>query len=482
VREEKVQTARVRDASISESAGTGADRGPVGVVEIDVEGLFGQFNYTLKNDAADLRDLLILYGDNGCGKTTILRILFHLLSPGKAAGHRTAIKAIQFKRFELGLADGTRICLKRRSPTDQPYQILIERPGKKAVELSFGAVEGREGRFDTPEGDVVFDSFVMAMGLTVYSLSANRRIESDAFPREEREAEQLMMFRMQEELVLRHGPKSMRSGNLADEQTQALLHALELASSWVRDQVLHAGNKGTSSSHGIYEEIVKHLLSNYPKDTQTERKKQVIETLSSLAKRTSQYSRFGFIPPLSVDGMINAVSQSTADTIGVIENVLTPYIKGTEARLKELQNIHALTEQFISNLDGFYRFKKVDFDLREGFTVRLNNGDPLNPALLSSGEKHLLLLFCHVLISNDKRSIFIIDEPELSLNIKWQRKLIGSLLQIIGSSDVQFILATHAIELLAEHDQNTIELVPAIYSPDSNTLDKVTTTTEEQSS
>jgi hypothetical protein len=85
--------------------------------------------------------------------------------------------------------------------------------------------------------------------------------------------------------------------------------------------------------------------------------------------------------------------------------------------LKELENIHALTEQFIHNLDGFYLLKTINFDLRRGLSVRLQNGQPLNPAWLSSGEKHLLLLFCHVLISNDKRSVFIIDEPELSLTV-----------------------------------------------------------------
>ena len=52
----------------------------------------------------------------------------------------------------------------------------------------------------------------------------------------------------------------------------------------------------------------------------------------------------------------------------------------------------------------------------------------------------------------------MIDEPELSLNIKWQRKLLSELLFFIGDSKVQYLFATHSIELLTQHKENVIKL------------------------
>ena len=53
---------------------------PLSIVSIEVEQLFGRYNYTLsKKDTHNEVDssLMILYGDNGSGKTTILKLLFH---------------------------------------------------------------------------------------------------------------------------------------------------------------------------------------------------------------------------------------------------------------------------------------------------------------------------------------------------------------------------------------------------------------------
>jgi ABC-type glutathione transport system ATPase component len=52
----------------------------------------------------------------------------------------------------------------------------------------------------------------------------------------------------------------------------------------------------------------------------------------------------------------------------------------------------------------------------------------------------------------------MIDEPEISLNIKWQRQLVQSLLEITNDASIQFILASHSIELLAQHRDCVVNL------------------------
>lgn len=52
----------------------------------------------------------------------------------------------------------------------------------------------------------------------------------------------------------------------------------------------------------------------------------------------------------------------------------------------------------------------------------------------------------------------MIDEPEISLNIKWQRQLIQSLLDITDGATIQFIFASHSIELLSQHKDRVIKV------------------------
>jgi predicted ATPase len=54
--------------------------------------------------------------------------------------------------------------------------------------------------------------------------------------------------------------------------------------------------------------------------------------------------------------------------------------------------------------------------------------------------------------------VFIIDEPELSLNVKWQRRLVQSLLDCTEGASVQFLMASHSMELLARHRSHVVPL------------------------
>ena len=73
------------------------------ITRIEVEGLFGTYSYTLAPSplAQSPERLLVLYGDNGSGKTTILTLLFHLLAPDKRAGHKSDVAKIPFSRFAV---------------------------------------------------------------------------------------------------------------------------------------------------------------------------------------------------------------------------------------------------------------------------------------------------------------------------------------------------------------------------------------------
>lgn len=89
------------------------------IVRIEVEKLFGKYTYTLSKRDNYLVDssLIILYGDNGSGKTTILKLLFHLLSSDSVRGHLSFLAKTHFRKFSVVLADGTSITAARGDTT-----------------------------------------------------------------------------------------------------------------------------------------------------------------------------------------------------------------------------------------------------------------------------------------------------------------------------------------------------------------------------
>jgi predicted ATPase len=61
---------------------------------------------------------------------------------------------------------------------------------------------------------------------------------------------------------------------------------------------------------------------------------------------------------------------------------------------------------------------------------------------LSKGEKTLLCLLLAVFLNKDKNTLFLLDEPDLSLHIKWQKQLLKSLFSLAPNS--QFVVSTHS--------------------------------------
>ncbi|MGO4777976.1 AAA family ATPase, partial [Lysobacter sp. 2RAB21] len=76
----------------------------------------------------------------------------------------------------------------------------------------------------------------------------------------------------------------------------------------------------------------------------------------------------------------------------------------------------------------------------------------------SSGERQLLVMFGHIFFNSfgHRSNVFIIDEPELSLHLRWQEILLGEMLE--SSARAQFIIATHSPEIVGEFVDNCVDV------------------------
>ena len=69
-------------------------------------------------------------------------------------------------------------------------------------------------------------------------------------------------------------------------------------------------------------------------------------------------------------------------------------------------------------------------------------GEMLVPYQLSSGEKQMLAILLTVLVEDQQNYVLFMDEPEVSMHIEWQQRLIDLILQL--NPNVQIILTTHS--------------------------------------
>ncbi len=103
------------------------------------------------------------------------------------------------------------------------------------------------------------------------------------------------------------------------------------------------------------------------------------------------------------------------------------------------------------------QFGKLELGINSNQLTILKNGNKLSVEALSSGEKRLLTLLLNVSFSNE--NLLLIDEPEISLSLPVQSKIIFSLKDMASNFDKKLILATHAPYVYESCEKSNFELV-----------------------
>jgi predicted ATP-binding protein involved in virulence len=104
--------------------------------------------------------------------------------------------------------------------------------------------------------------------------------------------------------------------------------------------------------------------------------------------------------------------------------------------------------------------KTLHVDGENGFKIISKTGANVPLDKLSSGEQHQLILMFDLLFEVKSNSLILIDEPELSLHVAWQKSFIESLRRIISLNAFDVLLATHSPAVVARHFSLVVELGP----------------------
>ena len=88
------------------------------------------------------------------------------------------------------------------------------------------------------------------------------------------------------------------------------------------------------------------------------------------------------------------------------------------------------------------------------------DGDTLYPYQLSSGEKQLLVILLTVLVQDNRRGVLFMDEPEVSLHVEWQQRLIRLIREL--NPNVQIVLTTHSPAMIMDGWEDAVTEVSDI--------------------
>lgn len=266
------------------------------------------------------------------------------------------------------------------------------------------------------------------------------------------------------DIILSHSYDRIKLKRTLNEKRLYLEPTVERLIDWIKSKIISGSRVGEQNSQNIFSDIIKNYIKLSETVTHLKDKNAIIKDINNLELILPSFVNLGFLENIDLKTIKNSVNKAkTEEQLKFLNTVVSPYIESINAKLKALEKVEKTINLFIDTINDYYTNKEIRFHLNTGLTLYQKNDkqrfDEIEFDWLSSGEKQLLLLLINSITSADDATIFIIDEPEISLNIKWQRKLIQTLLKFSEDKNTQFILATHSFELLSAYNKSTTKLI-----------------------
>lgn len=146
----------------------------------------------------------------------------------------------------------------------------------------------------------------------------------------------------------------------------------------------------------------------------------------------------------ALDQQLEKLESEYAYYLSDLSKQLNDIIKSVgKVEMDDMRRIYAQNDLFIEIVNhAFANTQKVVDTEQSKLQFRLEREVLDNNKNLSSGEKQFLIIMLTVLLQRKEESILIMDEPEISMHIDWQRELLNNLQKL--NPNCQIILATHS--------------------------------------
>lgn len=415
---------------------------------IHIKNLFGLYNYEFDFFHEHENKLTILTGPNGYGKTTILTILNSLTSESLYYFY-----LLKYEQIEIGMSDGT--CLRiNQFFTDE--QNTEKDKGSDTKQASV-----KEVRFSwLNEDSSVLCNFVynnnvirkakryLGFRHELILRERNKKTDNDLL-KNKRFNEYVAndigqdMFLMQLENLQTKFIHANRIYNEANEENDVLpIQKIRLK---LQMGLSLAYQNYLQQSQRIDSQFIKRVISK-EKSTISE------ETYNQLARKVTQ--KRDELVAFRLTDNISIPSYDEDDSF-----ILFNYIQGLWEKYANYGNLTEKLNLFNKLLQSKkFAQKNILFSPQHGFQIKSANGDILDESLLSSGEQNEIILLFLLIFEVSDNSVLLIDEPENSLHVVWQQNFLDDIQEIAQIKNLQVIMSTHSISIVARGQENSIDL------------------------
>ena len=400
-------------------------------------------------------DVNILIGPNGSGKTTILNLLHAILS-----GDLLSVLNVNFKQAKIRLRDfkGSSV---RTIKVDIMDESLILKVGQREYNAPIdtfsrrGSIQplyfyDKENVISQMLSDEIDGESIPLVPLVWLPISRRLPVRADQEERYTRkeplESVDLRFEELLEDLSRYH---SILNAQLSEHYREFEHQVLSM--------ILY------SKEHDRLKSIRNSVFHSLPTEVEKDQLLDAFEDAGFLDEVMQGRIDDHFAALAAAEQVFVRIHEGK-DIPAEFEDIfIIPLIGRTKAMVKyakELEknkeNIFASLHRYEEIVNSFLSNKSIKFDERGHLKIETSSTADINPRFLSSGEKQILIFLTEALLRVEKPVVYVADEPELSLHVTWQEKLLKSLVTLGGQ--MQVIVATHSPDIVGNFQDKVIDL------------------------
>lgn len=422
---------------------------------VKVEKLFGYLDYTIPNISHS--NLIFIIGDNGIGKTTILKLIQALSNRNLQYFNSLIFEKIEFK-FIVDEVD-INLAVRRNGKTLQ-WSLVNCGEADDWHEVIMMPLEYRNLKTNKQKADWLYentDTIELAhCGRHWKDAEVNHMREKDLIEKYDtsfsiksddavssEKAEFLRNFKTRFVSINRLDKKNNNPYNYPNNEE---IDPIDEINSKIAFNISSLYEQAYHSKIELDNNFINSIInSDQLQSNESEDINKKIEEINNTESRFQKYSS----RPLT------KISQSQSSNN---KNILSKLLDNRLAQINETRSKLAEIELFEEILNETIAFKKINLRLNEGLVITNANDVPVHVSDLSSGEKHLISVFYHVIFETSQDTLVLVDEPEISMHVSWQREFSGFLKRISKLKKIRFLCATHSPSILNDE----IEITRAI--------------------
>lgn len=436
--------------------------------QLRVEKLFGQFSYTIHFKPTGIA---IITGPNGYGKSTILKIIASIVEDGLYE-----VCQYPFQKLNICPNNGKEFCIEKSEKNE------IEVNGIKLQMMTSREIEQWSSRyslkyieriapnqyFDRRTGNILDDEEVAMLREQTSETKPliKDRLISVNFLREKREKRETKIFKSLDEEYLLF-KKSL--GDIKFIREQRLLREEKRESRYYGEEqsevievIKEIPNKLKEEIKNTvirYSQIASSLDSTYPKRLFAENislsQKDYLEKLGDIVIKQEKIFDYQLLQDIQI-----STPNTKQEYRPELSTALSIYLSDTTTKLEVFDKLVSKIDLYKNILDKKLFNKHVDISSTFGLRIVRNDGMELALDRLSSGEKQIIVLYYDLIFGLENKTILLIDEPEISLHVAWQREMLDDFNKIVflQKDQLSIIIATHSPQLINNHWNMVIDL------------------------